>query len=320
MVSGIKILAGLGTVLVIVIIYIVTSCDQVVFTDKPTVTNPFNGVRVFWKERTACNPQNACEKVIPNQITRREDRVTVVLMGYDPSRKENYQQIFESYLKMKNTVDQIIFIWNNLEKEPPTIPDGITFIRAEKNDMMNRYTLAHPLSRVDALLTIDDDVLIREGLLRCMLKKLHENENTIVGLDSRHVDLEGSYAFDLDEKETMADLIIGKTMLMHKKHHQLAELADKVVRQSVLKGEICESCDDIVMNAIVGLDGTGPITIRKDIWPNVRTRLPSPNGVSDNRSWLDRRSNCTRWLIQHFKPTSPFPPPRARKEYRCIVR
>ena len=42
------------------------------------------------------------------------------------------------------------------------VPPGVVLIRAEKNDMMNRYTLPHKASRVDALLTVDDDVLLTE--------------------------------------------------------------------------------------------------------------------------------------------------------------
>ena len=38
----------------------------------------------------------------------------------------------------------------------------MVLIRPERNDMMNRYTLADEKSRVDALLTVDDDVLLTE--------------------------------------------------------------------------------------------------------------------------------------------------------------
>jgi len=55
------------------------------------------------------------------------------------------------------------------EADPPEVPPGVELIRAERNDMMNRYTLAHDASRVDAILTVDDDVLLTEGLLQCML-------------------------------------------------------------------------------------------------------------------------------------------------------
>ena len=44
-------------------------------------------------------------------------------------------------------------------------------------------------------------------------------------------------------------IIIGKTMLMHARVHCRAADVPDAIREAVHQGRICESCDDLVMNA-----------------------------------------------------------------------
>jgi hypothetical protein len=82
--------------------------------------DPFGGVTLFPRVHTPCNTP-ACEAIAPRPVTRGEDKVTVILMGYKTSRIANYRLVFQRYLAMPNTVDRVVFIWNNVNNDPPEV-------------------------------------------------------------------------------------------------------------------------------------------------------------------------------------------------------
>ena len=144
-----------------------------------SLQDPLGGITLFPRvTRASCSAQRGCEFVNPlsESTFRKEDKITVVLMGYKPARSHNYLQLFEAYTAMRNTVERVVFIWNNLEIDPPPVPPDVHLIRASRNDMMNRYTLTKEYPHTNSILTVDDDVLLSEGLLRCMLIQLLANK------------------------------------------------------------------------------------------------------------------------------------------------
>ena len=104
-------------------------------------------------------------------------------------------------------------------------------------------------------------------------------------------------------------------------HRRAAEIPD-ALRKAVHRGEVCESCDDLVMNAVAtAASGVGPVQLRHNVWPHVRMRLPAPGGVSSTSNWYDpegRRSACARWLFQRFGDDSLFRPRSVRKQLQCV--
>ncbi len=53
--------------------------------------------------------------------------------------------------------------------------------------MMNRYTLTQDFPHTKSFLTVDEDVFLSEGLLRCMLNQLLAHNTSVVGFDARSV-------------------------------------------------------------------------------------------------------------------------------------
>jgi hypothetical protein len=154
-----------------------------------SLQDPFGGITIFPRRgRTqSCLAHQSCEFVTPEAAFRKDDKVTAVLMGYKPARMNNYLQLFKSYTAMRDTVEHVVFIWNTLKTDPPPVPPGVHLIRASRNDMMNRYTLPEDFPHTNSILTVDDDVFLSEGLLRCMLNQLLAHNTSIVGLDARSV-------------------------------------------------------------------------------------------------------------------------------------
>ena len=291
-----------------------------------SLQDPLGGITLFPRvfSRASCSARQDCESVNPLSETtfRKEDKITVVLMGYKPARSHNYLQLFKAYVGMRNTVERVVFIWNNLEIDPPPVPPDVHLIRASRNDMMNRYTLTKEYPHTNSILTVDDDVLLSEGLLRCMLIQLLANNASIVGLDARSVEPgTGNYMSRPPTLDTPV-IIIGKTMLMHERVHRRAADIPGALRKAVHQGGICESCDDLVMNAVAtAASGVGPVQLRHNVWPHVRMRLPAPGGVSSMSNWYGpegRRSACARWLFQRFGDDGLFRPRRVRKQLQCV--
>jgi hypothetical protein len=117
-------------------------------------------------------------------------------------------------------------------------------------------------------------------------------------------------------------VIIGKTMLMHERVHRQAAEAPDALRKAVHTEGVCESCDDLVVNALaMTASGMGPVQLRHNIWPHVRTRLPAPGGVSSSSNLYGpegRRSACVRWLFEHFGDDSLFQPRSVRKQIQYV--
>ena len=291
-----------------------------------SLQDPLGGITLFPRvfPRATCSAQQDCELVNPLSDTsfRQEDKITVVLMGYKPARSHNYLQLFKAYTGMRNTVERVVFIWNNLEINPPPVPPDVHLIRASQNDMMNRYALTKDYPHTNFILTVDDDVVLSEGLLRCMLIQLLAHNTSIIGLDARSVEPgTGNYMSGPPTLDRPV-IIIGKTMLMHERVHRRAADLPKEFRKAVQKGGVCESCDDLVMNAVAtAASGMGPVQLRHNVWPHVRMRLPAPGGVSSTSNWYGpegRRSACARWLSQRFGDDDLFRPRSVQKQMRCV--
>jgi hypothetical protein len=65
-----------------------------------SLQDPLGGITLFPRvTRASCSAQQDCEFVNPLSETsfRKEDKITIVLMGYKPARSHNYLQLFKAY-------------------------------------------------------------------------------------------------------------------------------------------------------------------------------------------------------------------------------
>jgi hypothetical protein len=96
-----------------------------------------------------------------------------------------------------------------------------------------------------------------------MMIQLLAHNASIVGLDARSVEPgTGNYMSGPPTLDTPV-IIIGKTVLMHERVHRRAADIPEEFRKAVQKGGVCESCDDLVMNAVAtAASGVGPVQLR----------------------------------------------------------
>jgi len=294
-----------------------------------SIKDPLGGIKIYLKKPKCLKCRTITEK---DMLVTKHEKATIIVQGYSPYRIQNYKRIFQEYSKMMpEVVDRIIFVWNNVNVEPPAHPknDNVIIIQAESNHMMNRFILGNEHIRTDNILTIDDDVVITKGLLRCMIYMLNEFPNTIVGLDPRRIEPEiPSYKFRQSKFDHLLypSLVVGKTFLMKKKYRKEFRDAGEQLLDSVLKNKPCEHCDDLVAHALVtNRSGSGVVWLEKNLWPNVRISLPAPEGVSNKKGWYGqtgKRSQCVGYLRDIFQEnfgTKVFLKTPLEQEVRCLA-
>lgn len=241
-------------------------------------------------------------------------KTTLVLMGYSPERLNNYNKLFSTYGGMENVVDKVLFLWNNLNVPPPTVPAQtkvpIQVLPQVENSMNNRFgSDVSKHASTDSIMVVDDDVLLSSSLLREMVDEWVHSHNDvksrpIVGVqgDGRTVGYQEGYRFPCtrlsgwvlqpycwtsflgsSEWKNRLNVVIGKTMLFSKRFVEVYQ-ADETVW--TYNGPGGKHCEDIMMNALV-LNATGQDPIFVSLDDQRQLRKASPETEKKLRETLD---------------------------------
>ncbi|CAC5389239.1 unnamed protein product [Mytilus coruscus] len=221
--------------------------------------------------------------------------VSVVLMGYSTKSFPNYDAILPAYSKFQ-IIDQIILIWNNKNAsfKPNIDLPKLTFIQPDVNSMNNRFNVSQYI-RTDAVMVIDDDVLISEELLSLMLLRWSENTNRLVGIsrDMRYVNSMNEYV----ARGRNPSLTFGKTMLFHRKY-----LVKYMQDKKLVDWNSKRNCEDITMNALIFKEiNLRPLFVPMSVQAS-RKDLTEVDGASVvDPEWALRRTECVQWAAQYFQ-------------------
>ncbi|CAC5389241.1 EXTL3 [Mytilus coruscus] len=174
----------------------------------------------------------------------------------------------------------------------------MTFITPEENSMNNRFNVSKYL-HTDAVLIVDDDVLLNEALISLMLYRWLENTDRLLGLDGRFV--HSGYQYSGYSHGHNSSLVIGKTMLFHRKYLE-QYMNDKVL----VEWNQPRFCEDISMNALFfNATKLKPLLVQMNDYC-YRTNLPEVDGLSISipaNRWIHKRSKCVQWVSEYFNIT-----------------
>jgi len=247
-------------------------------------------------EKKPAKTSSAKELTAPFPLPDPPAKLTMVIQGYAPRRKANYHKLWEAYGTYDRAVDKIIFIWNNVDNPPPDIPNNtavpIQFIQAHSNVMTNRINVLDYL-RTEAVMVVDDDVILNRNLVHCMLHSWRKNPDRMVGLDERSVTDKGDYFNGpIMGKHGM---VLGKTMLFSSKYIKPFFSDVGLVKLAA------HECDDIALNAFISKQsGMSPLVVIQDP-AHIRNLLPDTDGVSIiTKNWYNKRSDCVHLMRDHF--------------------
>ena len=243
-----------------------------------------------------------------------ENRVTLVMMGYNAQRKENYKEIFDAYSNMPQFIEKIIFVWNNVDVDPPevlipnentTVP--IYSIRAATNSMNNRFRVYDHVA-TEGVLLVDDDIILHAVLIDCLIKTwLAYDQKVMVGpgprwtRDQKYLTRPLKHGMlKIQQDLSGYSIIVGKIMLFHKsylKHYSADE--------SLVEWNEKRHCEDIAMNALISnISNSAPIAlsiIEKDLLQEM-TDSGGLSSTGSKKDWHRDRDECIRFMQEHFSP------------------
>ncbi|KAI8110017.1 hypothetical protein M9434_001293 [Picochlorum sp. BPE23] len=173
-------------------------------------------------------------------------KLTIVMTGYDERRMHLLQRTIESYCNgpAAGYIDRIILVWNNPGIIFPENHNAkLKLLRMGQNRLNNRWIETIDHIRTDAVLVLDDDLMVRKEAIVCLMTAFMQNSERIIGPFARPV---RNQKYVIEEVTTGPyHIIIGRCMMLHKKFFRMY----KDIRQnnnSLFQTDI--GCDDITVN------------------------------------------------------------------------
>ena len=204
---------------------------------------------------------------------------------------------------MSDTLDRIVFIWNNVDASPPDIPKTdveIVVWMAEENSMVNRYRVDSHV-RTSSVLTVDDDVQLSGLLIKKMIETHERLPLRLIGLDARGYSMDGKYFYEPKSKERHL-LVIGKTMMWNKRYAQ-SYISD----QGLVSYTETHPCEDVGMNFLIRNETNQEPIIIEITDQEWRKDLDNTDGLSivvSQRKWTQQRHECVAFMLDHFSATA----------------
>ena len=225
------------------------------------------------------------------------DKTTVVMLGYSIKRFKNLKKILPNYVNYSNTIDKIVFIWNNPKENPPDFPKGVVPIELyyRNNSLNNRYNINDYKVKTKTVLTLDDDVLLNSSLIREMIELQKVNPDRLIGSNLRSAQ-NGNYLFSNKPPR----LAIGQSLIWRLTFGEWYS-NDQFIQKSNNEADYI-GCDDIAINALIQYrTGKDAISVSK----KGRLHLLSfIDGLSMKKHWLKKRDRCVKYYGRHFNLTN----------------
>lgn len=186
-----------------------------------------------------------------------EEQFTLVILTY--KREKSLMEILDKYVKLPY-LNAIIIIWNDLSSEPSNLfiqkfnlylsAQRIRIIKSEKNSLNNRF-LPYSLIKTDAILSLDDDVMLRADEIMLAFRVWRENRDRIVGFPARYHTFNFStnnYEYKSDHTCEYSIILTGAAF-----YHRFFTYAYSYFIDERVKNKINEmqNCEDIAFNMMV---------------------------------------------------------------------
>uniref|UniRef100_A0A7I4YDR4 Exostosin and EXTL2 domain containing protein n=1 Tax=Haemonchus contortus TaxID=6289 RepID=A0A7I4YDR4_HAECO len=214
---------------------------------------------------------------------RVREQFTVVLLTY------NRDAVLAASLERLHRIpylNKVIVIWNNVDREPlgawPRLHVPVEFIKVSKNSLNNRFV---PWDRIrtEAILSLDDDIDLKQHEIVFAFRVWRENRHRIVGFPARYHARYGDEMYYNSNHTCQLSIILTGAAFLHKSYfHAYTNEMPEAIRRHV---DEVTNCEDIAMNFLV----------------SHLTREPP---IKTTSKWTIRCPTCTETLSQdesHFR-------------------
>jgi hypothetical protein len=117
---------------------------------------------------------------------RVREQFTVVILTY------NRDSVLYASLERLNRcpyLNKVIVVWNNLDRQPanswPKLHIPLLFVRSKTNSLNNRF-LPYDQIETEAVLSLDDDIDLKQHEIVMAFRVWRENRDRIVGFPARY--------------------------------------------------------------------------------------------------------------------------------------
>lgn len=270
-----------------------------------SAANPAWAFRPETRAEIGCLPEAAEDRAVPfGEPT--STRFTLQILAF--SRWDNLRRQLDEYRRYVDTLARIVVVWNNVYEPLPAwlgamqderlggVP--ITVVRQCVNSLNNRF---RPFAAIetDAVLSMDDDILLSEHDLGRIFWRWRENPGAIVGMTERfsvlHKGIHHYTVFPTDTLESRP-MVLTDCGMMHR--HFYAKYWSEPMRALRDFVDRNTNCEDILINFMVQNSTHGELPARVDA-DNVMDEpedLDEDDGISYSVAHRTTRTFC----LQHF--------------------
>lgn len=241
--------------------------------------------------------------------TRDTSPVTIIITGFDQRRMKLLERSINYYCGnlLMDVVHKVILVWNNPGLDGLNIASSecLLVLKMNQNRLNNRWIMTIKHIETEAVLQLDDDLLIEKESILCLYSVWKANQKYIVGPFARRI-YNGQYIFQ-EVHLGEYNMIIGRCMMHHvslMKHYQ--DLPGKLTEADI-------GCDDVLFNAAIIMRGGLPLHIKlpfhgiRDYYTSCFQTHPNLiGGLALGDHWSSSRSECIQMLSNNF-PRFTFP-------------
>lgn len=160
---------------------------------------------------------------------------------------------------LSSLINKVVLVWNNEDHEPPDIP-GVHVLR-RRNSLNQRWNSTAAVINTEAVLNLDDDVLLLKDGLECLYKGWSANKDQLTGPVVRRHDGRGYLYKEIGLTNRPYSIMLPRIMLLHRMHLEIYEtIVDEAIKAYV--DAQAGHCDDLVLNlAATKLSGRAPARV-----------------------------------------------------------
>lgn len=230
-------------------------------------------------------------------IGRKSAQLTMRVNSF---RRLDLLEFFLDYYKTCDTVKQIQVVWSDQQNKPPLgwvlkYPEGkVLFEVHAKDSLNNRFVALHDIP-TDAVLSIDDDLILPCHLLQDTLQVWHSFDQALVGFSPRMLGFDtttGSLRY-LRWQHTwwsgLYTIMLTKLSFMHRDN--LKAFQSLVPATFLAHIDKIRNCEDIAMAyAVAKASNAAPV------WVDGVVYEVSETGISSGQTHFTDRSECVALL------------------------
>ncbi|CAF0852273.1 unnamed protein product [Brachionus calyciflorus] len=238
------------------------------------------------------------------------EQFTIVILTHH--RESILTTYIEAYFKSVPYLNSILIVWNSIETEPnwklwskfsqQFSQNRLKILKMEKNSLNNRF-LPFDLIQTDAILNLDDDVLLRPDEIILAFRVWRENRERIVGFPARY------HTFDLKNKSILYQSYLSCEYSMVLTgaafYHRFYNYYYMFKMDGRLRKKVDElmNCEDISFNMMVAhLTRKTPIkvTTKYSFYCADCENIPGDSPISLQDDHYKKRSECMEYFVKIY--------------------